>query len=354
MRIERLEVWAVPMTLAEPYSIAYERVEETTNVFLRLVTERFVGLGCAAPDLPVTGESAASVEQALFEVAEPVLVKADATRWGVILEELRIPLKTHPAARAAIDMALLDLFGKLCDRPLWQLLGGFRDCIETSVTIGILPESETVEAAKARVQAGFRCLKLKGGADVDSDIARVLRVREAVGEAVEIRFDANQGYSLEESLRFVAETKRARLELLEQPTAKGQPDLLGRVTAEADIPIMADESLMTLRDAFRLAGRDLVDMVNIKLMKVGGIAEAVQINSVARAARMETMVGCMDESEAGIAAGLAFALSRPNVAYADLDGHLDLEGDPASGSLVLREGVLYAPTGAGLGVTFPE
>jgi L-alanine-DL-glutamate epimerase-like enolase superfamily enzyme len=342
------------MTLAEPYSIAYERVEETTNVFLRLVTERFVGLGCAAPDLPVTGETATSVQRALREIAEPVLVGADAMRWGALLEELRDPLKEQPAARAAIDMALLDLLGKTCDCPVWQLLGGFRDRIETSVTIGILPESETVDAAKARVGAGFRCLKIKGGADVDSDIARVLRVREAVGEAVEIRFDANQGYSLEESLRFVVETRRARLELLEQPTVRGQPDLLGRVTAQVDIPVMADESLMTLRDAFRLAGRDLVDMVNVKLMKVGGIAEALHINSVARAARMETMVGCMDESEAGIAAGLAFALSRPNVAYADLDGHLDLVGDPAAGSLVLRDGVLHAPTGAGLGVTLHD
>jgi L-alanine-DL-glutamate epimerase-like enolase superfamily enzyme len=352
VRIEHLEAWLVRMTLAEPYSIAYERVEETSNVFLRLVTERFVDLGCAAPDLPVTGETAASVQQALTEVAEPVLVGADAMRWGAILEQLRTPLKAHPAARAAIDMALLDLLGKLCDRPLWQLLGGFRDRIETSVTIGILPEPETVDAARAHVRAGFRCLKIKGGVDVDSDIARVLRIRETVGEAVEIRFDANQGYSLEESLRFVAETKRARLELLEQPTARGQADLLGRVTAAVEIPMMADESLMTLCDAFRLAGRDLVDMVNVKLMKVGGIAEALHINSVARAARMETMVGCMDESEVAIAAGLAFALSRPNVAYADLDGHLDLEGDPASGSLLLRDGVLHAPTGAGLGVEF--
>ncbi len=351
MRIERVEAWAVRMRLEEPYAIAYERVEEATNVYLRLVAGRFAGIGCAAPDEAVTGETADSVEVALAEVAEPVLAGADPLRWGAVLEELRRPLAKQPAARAAVDMALLDLLGRICDRPLWQLLGGFRDRIETSVTIGILPEAETVEAARAWAGRGFRCLKLKGGADVESDIARVLRVREAVGESAEIRFDANQGYSLEDSLRFVAGTKPVRLELLEQPTARGEPDLLGRVTAGVDIPVMADESLVTLRDAFRLAGRDLVDMVNVKLMKVGGIAQALHVNSVARAARMETMVGCMDESEASIAAGLAFALSQPNVAYADLDGHLGLVGDPAAGSLDLREGMLYAPRAAGLGVT---
>jgi L-alanine-DL-glutamate epimerase-like enolase superfamily enzyme len=342
------------MQLSEPYAIAYEEVDQATNVFLRLVTPRQVGIGCAAPDLPVTGETGDTVLRVLTEVAEPRLLGADPGRWGALLGDLRNALDGHPAALAAVDMALLDLLGKAAGLPLWQILGGFRDRIETSVTIGILPEKETVEAAAARVGEGFRCLKLKGGADVEADIARVLKVRERVGPHAEIRFDANQGYSFEDSVRFVTETKPARLELLEQPTAKGEADLLGRVTAEVDLPIMADESLMTLRDAFRLAGRELVDMVNVKLMKVGGIDEAMRINSVARAARMETMVGCMDESEAAIAAGLAFALARPNVIYADLDGHLDLVGDPARGSVTLRNGFLYAPTSPGLGVTLHD
>ena len=161
--------------------------------------------------------------------------------------------------------------------------------------------------------------------------------------------DANCDWTVDQALQLIPALADLGLELIEQPLPRGKPDLLGRVTRGVPIPVMADESLMTLRDVFRLARRDLVDMVNIKLMKVGGIYEAMHINSVARSAGIEAMVGCMDEAALGIAAGLAFALSRPNVIYADLDGHLDLIGDPSSQAVILKDGWLYPSSEYGLG-----
>lgn len=350
MKITLVEAWPVSMRLAEPYSIAYETIDSTTNVFLRIETNSgIIGYGCAAPDKQITGETADGVLGSLNELMGLSIRGSDPLRSAMILERLRATSAVQPSARAAVDMALFDILGKVSGLPLWKLLGGFKDRIRTSVTIGILPENETLERARQWVARGFRSLKLKGGVDVDSDIGRVLKVREVVGKEVELRFDANQGFSVEESLKFIEQTRRARLELIEQPTPKGQPDLLGRVTSGAPIPVMADESLMTLRDAFRIARRGLADMVNVKLMKVGGISESLQINAVARSAGLEVMVGCMDEAALAIAAGLHFALARPNVVYADLDGHLALLEDPSQGAVILRGGTLFPTNRPGLG-----
>ena len=338
------------MRLSEPYEIAYEKIDSAENIFLMIGTNEGVrGYGCAAPDREVTGETAESVLEACESVIGPALRGVDPLRIAKILVRLAPDLREHPSAMCMVDMALHDILGKAAGIPLYKLLGGFRERIKTSVTIGILPVRETVRRAEGFIGAGFRCLKIKGGKEVGLDIERIMKVREAVGEKIELRFDANQGYTVEESLRFFQGTITAKIELIEQPTPKGHPDLLGRVTTGVPIPIMADESLMDLRDAFRLARRELVDMVNIKLMKVGGIFEALQVNSVARSAGLEVMVGCMDEAALSIAAGLHFALARPNVMYADLDGHFDLTGDPSDGAVILKDGILYTTGKPGLG-----
>jgi L-alanine-DL-glutamate epimerase-like enolase superfamily enzyme len=355
MKITHLESWLQSLPLDEPYTIAYETVTHAENVFLRIATDKgIIGCGCAAPDEKITGETASQVLAVLQETAEPLLVGSDPLRIERLVESLRAPLSGNPSARAAVDMSLYDILGKVAGLPLWRILGGYRKSIRTSITIGIQPVELTVAKAQQWTSMGFTSLKIKGGIHLEEDVERVLRVREAVGPKIELRFDANQGYSVEQSVSFVRATAAANLELLEQPVSSDRIGALEKVTRRVAIPVMADESLMNLRDAFRLARGEMVDMVNIKLMKVGGICEALHINSVARSAGLESMVGCMDEAGLAIAAGLHFALARPNVQYADLDGHLDLGNDPTKDAVILRNGILY-PTGRpGIGFNFPE
>jgi L-alanine-DL-glutamate epimerase-like enolase superfamily enzyme len=350
MKITDVSATTVDLKLSEPYTIAYETVTHATNIFLKIQTNTgLTGFGCAAPDLPVTGETPGSVIKSARDVIEPILKGVDPLRLAYQLGKLKPHLIEQPSALAMVDMALYDILGKSANLPLYLLLGGYRDRMRTSITIGILPLDETLEKAKQFIKDGFKIIKLKGGIDLDVDIEKIKRIRETVGSSIELRFDANQGYTVEQSINFVKSTRSEKVQILEQPTAKSHPDRLREVTSVVPIPVMADESLMNLADAFRLARKGLVDTINIKLMKVGGINEAMHINSVAKAANLEVMVGCMDESALAISAGLHFALGKPNVEYADLDGHLDIIDDPANGAVILKDGTLYPTNKPGLG-----
>src|SRR5262249_11950746 len=154
---------------------------------------------------------------------------------------------------------------------------------------------------------------------------------------------------VEQAREFVRRTAAARLAFIEQPTPRDAPALLGEVQKVSPVPIMADEGLKSPREALELANGSLVQLFNVKLMKVGGIHPSLAIDGIAESAGIGVMVGCLDECALGIAAGLHFALGRANVRYADLDGHLALIADPSVGSVVIRDGFLYPNDRPGLG-----
>jgi len=351
MSIRKIETYPVSFRLTESYTTAYEKTSEVHNVVCRIETGTgLVGWGNAAPDLHVTGETATSVVHAIHEHLAPALIGEDAMRLHYLNAKLGEALPGSSAAKAGLNIALYDLAGKRAGLPLYQLLGWYRRKILTSVTIGISPPDETVTRAVALVRRGFKALKVKGGQNWEVDVERVRKVREAVGKEILLRLDANEGYGVEEALRLIEALEEVGIEFLEQPTRAEQLHSLQEVTARSKIPIMADETVLSSRDTFRVAAHDYADHINIKLMKAGGITNAVRINLVAEAGEIETMAGCMDESVISIAAAAHFAVSFRNVHYADLDGHLDLDRDVARGGITIEDGFVIPVDAPGLGV----
>lgn len=349
MKITNISYERLDLRLSESYEIAYETITEAVNFILKIETDSvFTGYGCAAPDPIVTGETPNQVEEAIKSIIIPFLRGKLPFHYSRLIHELKKLLPDESSVLAMVDMALYDLISKKSGIPLYQFLGGFRHSIATSITIGILPLDDTLSRAKEFINQGFSILKIKGGVNLEEDIEKMIKIREAF-PYVALRFDGNQGYSVQEAINFVKDTMEVGIEIFEQPVRIKSDVNLGQVTSQVAIPVMADESLKTLADAFRLAQNDHIDMINIKLMKVGGILEGKHISSVAKSAGLETMIGCIDECSLGISAGLHFALSRPHIHYADLDGHLDMVNDPFKSLFDLKDGVLYPSEYPGLG-----
>jgi L-alanine-DL-glutamate epimerase-like enolase superfamily enzyme len=254
-----------------------------------------------------------------------------------------------PSVRCAFDLAFYDLLGLAAGLPLYRLLGGYRHRILTSITIGLGSVRETVEMAQDRAGQGFRILKIKGGLDPEEDVRRVRAVCDALPGLI-LRLDADQGYTVQQALD-VASVLEGRLEMLEQPTAAADLEALHEVTQHSAVPILADESLTGPSSALEIAGRRAAHGVSVKLATCGGLHCARQVDAIARAAQMSTMVGCIHEPALLIAAGLTLALSSPNVRYGDLDGHFDLVDDPTQPGFFFEEGWLVARDVPGLGCT---
>ncbi|MGD1995301.1 MAG: dipeptide epimerase [Anaerolineae bacterium] len=350
MQITNVEVIPVELKLRLPFRTAYQaEIDKVTVVFVRVDTRQGrVAWGCAAFDEGLTGEKLEDVVQGCQACAE-CAHDLNPLNIEYALDRLAQLTEGTPSALCAFDLAFHDLLGLVADMPLHRLLGGYRSRIQTSVTISVASVRETVELALDRARQGFRILKIKGGLDPEEDVLRVRAVREALPQFT-LRLDADQAYTVQEALD-VARALEGKLEMLEQPTPADDLDALFEVTKRSPVLILADESVLGPTSALDIAARRAAHGVSVKLATCGGLRHARQVDTIARAAQMATMVSCVNEPALLTAAGLSFALSSPNVRYGDLDGHFDLVNDPTVPGFLLDEGWLVATDVPGLGCT---
>lgn len=350
MQITRAEVIPIQLKLRQAVQFALNpAIDQVTAIFIRIETrEGRDAWGCAVAHPDLTGEHPEDVIHACRQCAD-LVPDLHPTNVEFSLSKLS-PLTTKtPSALCAFDLAFHDLLGLASGLPLYRLLGGYRNRIQTSATIPLCPVQESVEWAEMRAAAGFRMLKIKGGVDPDEDVRRIRAIHRALPEHV-LRLDPDGAYTVKQALD-VIRALEGRLEMIEQPTRGDDLEGLRQVTQHSTIPVLADQSITGPESAFEIAAQKAADGICVKLAPCGGLRCARQMDAISQAARMSTMVSCVIEPALLIAAGLSFALSSPNVQFGDLDGHLDLVNDPTLPGFVLEEGWLVATDMPGLGCT---
>lgn len=351
MGIQKIEVYCVTLKYAEPFRIASGASTEARNVAVKLTTDYdVIGWGESSPSKRVTGETVESVIEVLDRLS-PKLIRSCPLRIEHILDLMDRTVKRNPAAKAAVDMALFDVLGKTAKKPLYLLLGGYRTEVLTDFTLGIKSPREMAEDASKAVGKGFKALKVKLGVDPAEDVERVRMIREAVGDAVQLRVDANQGWTISQAKDVLNKIDKFRIHFAEQPVRADDLKGLKEVRRDSPIPIMADESVHSPEDALRLIQAEAVDLINIKLMKCGGILNGRKIAEIAEAAGLPCMIGCMSESGIGIAAAAHLAAGVKNIRYADLDSDLMLRDKLLiEGGVCLKDSSRIFSKVCGLGV----
>ncbi len=348
MRLDALRYAVHETPRREPFVIATGSATTATNVIVRIESGNLLGYGNACPN-SVTRETRDSVVRALDAIIPALQGREFATAMD-LTDTMDRAVEGNPAAKAGIDIAFHDLRAQEARRPLYRLLGGgFRDRMPTDMTIGILDLESAVSKARGWVREGFRALKIKVGAEATKDLDRVRAVRDAVGPAIELRVDGNQGFSMDSAIAFAKAMAPLGVVLFEQPLPAADLNGMKVLTENSPVPVMADEMVLSPQDAMRVRWGGCAKAVNLKLMKHGGLQRTLEVNTVCESGGLPAMVGCMGESVVSIAAGLHLALASRNVRWADLDSHFNLLQDVAP-PLRFEGGELVAPAVAGLGV----
>ena len=343
----RIDVETFTVSKRFPLTISRGTTSQTTNVWVRIEQEGVEGWGEASPFSIIT-EDRQSTEvlfKALNEVAQ--LLETFSPWEGQKIERVLAEAEIPSAARASIDLALYDWVGKQVGIPLWRLWGlNRRQIVPTSVTVGI----NSPEAARQRVRdwlpfTGGGILKIKLGSPegIAADQEMLLAVREETPEA-ELSVDANGGWSLDDAVKMCDWLASQGVRHVEQPLATGEEDKLPMLYERSPLPIFVDESCFTSSDIPRLA--NCVHGINIKLMKSGGLTEAMRMVHTARACGLQVMFGCYSDSTL---ANTAASQLSPLADYLDLDSHLNLVDDPFTGA-TLQNGRLIPNDLPGLGV----
>ena len=357
MKITEIEAIPVeiPRTPNLNLSSVYGMIPSARFVIVVVRTdEGLEGLGEASLELPWTGEDLHSCFYCIRNHLEPALVGQDPLRIQNAISSMDALVAFNPYAKAAIEMALWDIVGKASDLPLAELWGGrVRERVAVKFVVSGKPEHAAENAQKA-VESGFRFMKVKTGRDVGDDVQRVRAVREALGEEIPVGVDSNMGWSYVEACRALPQLEEIGIAFIEQPFNRYPREALVEYRRRSSIPIVAHESLFTLNDALELLSSRAVDIWAITPSTHGGYLRTRDILALARAGHIPCLLGSTLELGINSAFMAHIGLSAPSIdgtVPSDIIGPFYHPEDVVNEQLVLEEGGVKPPEGAGLGVS---
>ena len=354
MKIVKIEIGKVKIPLKKPFITALRRVDFAEDIIIKVITDTGnIGFGNAPPTAVITGDSQDSIISAISQVIAPQIIGMDIEHLEQLCQKIDKSMLHNTSAKACVNIAIYDLFSQKCQMPLYKLLGGYRSSLKSDLTISLKePEQMAIDAIEA-VSNGYQDLKIKVGNDPKLDLERIIAIRKAVGKNINIRLDANQGWKVKEAIQLIKqlESNNLNIELIEQPVIAHDFQGLKKVTENVSTLIMADESAFGVHEVFELLSTRACDLINIKLMKAGGIHNALKIADMASICGIDCMMGCMLESKVGITASASIAASKAIITRADLDAADLLADDPIIGGIRYDKNQIILNETPGLGIT---
>ena len=340
MKITDIQLGHLSIPLKTPFKTTLRTVTHVEDVLVKIHTDTGnVGYGSAAPTPSITGDTVSSIKTAIEGHIKRQLIGLSIENFEEVMVRLHTSLLKNTSAKAAIDIALYDLYGQLHKAPVYKLLGDYRKEFITDITISLNEPEEMVRDSLDAVSKGFKTLKVKVGTDPEKDLKRLKHIREEVGHDIHLWVDANQGWTPKESVYILQEMEDAgiRIELVEQPVKGHDLEGLKFVTDHVTIPVVADESAFSPQDVFKIIQMRAADLINIKLMKTGGMYNALKICAMAESAHIECMIGCMLESKISVTAAAHLASAKSIITKCDLDAPILCKEDPIEGGALYRD-----------------
>ena len=354
MKITRIRLGRLRVPLKTPFITALRTVDAIDDIVVRVETDcgQF-GYGAAPPTAAITGETHASIIEAIRHYIAPRLIDGGIEDLTDLCNRIDTALARNSSAKAAVEIAVHDLFAQLQALPLYQALGGGTPNLTTDLTISVNAIDRMVADACAAVALGYTALKIKLGREPDTDVDRVRAIHAAVAGRAALRLDANQAWTAAQTVSTLQTLEALGIlpELIEQPVPAHDLEGMRHIVERVQTPLMADESAFDARAVSEILRRGAADIISIKLMKSGGVAQALRIVDVAAQHGVTCMMSCMLEGSISVAAAAHVAVARSAViTRIDLDGPVLAVFNPVDGGVHFDASHIAIGAGPGLGI----